>query len=219
VKILALADMHGEVTRIPQIAEAIGKADVVLLAGDITNFAGAEKIRRVLDVLGQYTSKVLGVHGNCDLPVVEDVLDEQGVRLHGRCVTVEGVQFAGIGGTEPSTVLSLNKRGEPGFEKTVDKIIPMIQPDLPLVLVTHQPPYGTKIDSYSHGQHTGSRTIRRFIEKVHPIVSVSGHIHEARGQDEITGTLVINPGPFSKGFYAVIEIEGRSVKSEFYCTE
>jgi Icc-related predicted phosphoesterase len=219
VKILALSDIHGDLSRITQISEVLGKTDVVLLAGDITNFAGAEKIRRILEVLGRYSSRVFGVHGNCDLPAVEEVLEEEGVSLHGRCVTAGGVQFAGIGGTEPSTVLSLNKRGEPGFEKIAEMMISAIKPELPLVLVTHQPPYGTKIDAYSEERHTGSRTIRRFIEKVHPIVSISGHMHEARGQDEITGAIVINPGPFSKGYYAIIEIDGQSAKPEFCCIE
>ncbi len=219
MKILALADMHGDLRQVPQISGAIQQADVVLLAGDITNFAGTEKIRKILDVLGQYAPQVFGIHGNCDPPEVEEVLEERGISLHGRCVTLESIQFVGIGGTEPSPVLSPKNRGEPGFEKLVDRIIPAIRPELPLVLVTHQPPYRTKIDSYSPDHPTGSRTIRRFIEMSHPIVSISGHIHEARGQDVIGDTIVINPGPFCRGYYSVIEISGRKIKPDFFCLE
>ncbi|MHC1586480.1 MAG: metallophosphoesterase family protein, partial [Candidatus Hecatellaceae archaeon] len=44
--------------------------------------------------------------------------------------------------------------------------------------------------------------IRRF----KPRLSVCGHIHEARGTDRLNGTVICNPGPAARGFYAEVEV-------------
>ena len=38
--VIALADIHGETENLDHISDALSTADVVLLAGDITNLAG-----------------------------------------------------------------------------------------------------------------------------------------------------------------------------------
>jgi Icc-related predicted phosphoesterase len=35
---------------------------------------------------------------------------------------------------------------------------------------------------------------------------VCGHVHEARGTDEIGGTIIVNPGPAQNWFYSQIEL-------------
>lgn len=42
--------------------------------------------------------------------------------------------------------------------------------------------------------------MRETIERNKPILSLSGHIHEARSIDEIGKTKVVNPGPISDGY-------------------
>jgi Icc-related predicted phosphoesterase len=56
------------------------------------------------------------------------------------------------------------------------------------------------------GTHVGSKSVRDFIEREQPDVVICGHIHEARGQDAIGRSKIVNCGPASKGYYAVIEI-------------
>jgi len=80
------------------------------------------------------------------------------------------------------------------------------------VFLTHQPPAGTKVDGVE-GRHTGSTAIREFILDMRPILAVSGHMHEAFGTDMLGGTLLVNPGPFRHGRYAVIELEDGRVRS------
>jgi hypothetical protein len=82
------------------------------------------------------------------------------------------------------------------------------------ILVSHTPPYKTKLDKTFFFVHVGSKTIRRFIETFQPDISICGHIHEARGQDSIGRTTIINPGPFPH-HYAVITVDGE-IKYEFY---
>lgn len=78
-----------------------------------------------------------------------------------------------------------------------------------LVLNLHPPPYDTPIDQApmldgdlrpvtEGGQmvitSVGSTAVRRAIEAYEPILSLHGHIHEARGVAEIGRTICVNPG-------------------------
>ena len=49
------------------------------------------------------------------------------------------------------------------------------------------------------GAHKGSESIRKFIEKAHPLLTLHGHIHESRKvsgsmKQKIGKTLCVNPG-------------------------
>jgi hypothetical protein len=67
-----------------------------------------------------------------------------------------------------------------------------------VVLVTHQPPYNTKLDKI-YRELSGSKSIRKFIEKNQPAYCICGHIHENEGKsDKIGDTVIINPGPEGK---------------------
>jgi hypothetical protein len=56
------------------------------------------------------------------------------------------------------------------------------------------------------GKHVGSTAVRKFIEERQPDIAICGHIHEARGQDVIGKTKIVNCGTAAKGYYAVVEI-------------
>lgn len=214
MNILALADIHGNDRYLPQITGPLKEADLVLLAGDITNFGGRDEVRRVIEVISRCNSNILAVHGNCDLPAVEEQLREMGVNLDSRQKTINDILFVGIGGSLPSPGRTPNEMAESVFTDILDTLSSCSHDKSPLVLVTHQPPYGTKIDTPDGSRHTGSRAIRRFIERVEPILALSGHIHEARGVDQLNSTVLVNPGPFRNGFYAFIEINERLVRAD-----
>jgi hypothetical protein len=71
-------------------------------------------------------------------------------------------------------------------------------------MVPHVPPNGTKIDMIGNGAHVGSHSVRDFIKKHKPDISISGHIHEARGNDKMGNTLLFNAGMFREGGYVEI---------------
>ena len=78
-----------------------------------------------------------------------------------------------------------------------------------VILNTHAPPYNTRLDLApkldktlrpvtAMGQpvmiHVGSHSVRKFIEKYHPLIGLHGHIHESYASDKIKNTVVVNPG-------------------------
>ncbi|MFA4935856.1 MAG: metallophosphoesterase, partial [Candidatus Methanoperedens sp.] len=65
MKLLALSDLHGDYSHVDSILEKAGDFDVVLLAGDITNF-GPDN--HALELLKMFKQPILAVPGNCDYP-------------------------------------------------------------------------------------------------------------------------------------------------------
>ncbi|MBI4141431.1 metallophosphoesterase family protein, partial [Candidatus Woesearchaeota archaeon] len=83
-----------------------------------------------------------------------------------------------------------------GFETFTEKIQENIKNEK-IILLTHGPPYGTKLDHiYKH--YAGNISYRKFITKQkNTILAISGHLHETIGaQDQLGSTLLINPGPY-----------------------
>ena len=64
------------------------------------------------------------------------------------------------------------------------------------ILMTHAPPYDTRLDKLFDEGHCGNKSVRNFIKKSKPLVAFSGHIHENNGKkDKLGRTRLINPGP------------------------
>jgi len=204
MRILAMADIHGHIKKIPLLADAAKECDVILLAGDITDFGSREQARSVLAALNTLAKPVLGVTGNCDPPEVDDVLRQQGVCLVGHPVEINGILFIGF----PC----------PASQESIESVKESLaaHPSKPFVLVSHQPASGTAVDLQGDSRRKGSQFIKSFIEDYQPLVAVSGHIHEARGTDQIGNTLLVNPGPFRNDCYAVIDVSSDTSDARLY---
>jgi len=67
------------------------------------------------------------------------------------------------------------------------------------IYIMHSPPFGTRLDLIQGGKSVGSHSIKGFIERHQPLVTLHGHIHESPDLsgayfDRIGKTLSINPG-------------------------
>jgi Icc-related predicted phosphoesterase len=67
------------------------------------------------------------------------------------------------------------------------------------IYIMHSPPFGTRLDTIQSGESAGSRSIKTFIEKHQPLLTLHGHIHESPDLsghyfDRIGETISINPG-------------------------
>jgi uncharacterized protein len=74
------------------------------------------------------------------------------------------------------------------------------------IFCPHAPPLGTACDRLASGEHVGSATVHAFVEHEQPDAVLCGHIHEARGEDAIGRSKVVNPRPASAGHYALLEV-------------
>jgi hypothetical protein len=84
---------------------------------------------------------------------------------------------------------------EPDFERFIEKSMAKLKSDDKVVLMTHGPPYGTKLDIIGKGHH-GCKSYTKYIKILKPILYICGHFHETFGaKDRIGKTPMINPGP------------------------
>jgi len=213
MEILVISDIHNRLGNISAISDDLAKADVVLIAGDITNFGSVKQAKKIITKISKYNGNILAVGGNCDPPSVEAYLNDQGMSLHCNCVELDGIKFVGLGGAIAGPGFGLDEFGDDDFSINLTALEATLKPDDRSILVTHQPAFGTKIDDSGDGHHAGSKAVRDFIDRNHPIVAVSGHIHNAFGTDVIGSTTLVNPGPISHRTYGYIKI-GESVSVE-----
>jgi len=86
------------------------------------------------------------------------------------------------------------------------------------IILTHDPPYGTKLDKITwkksprYGEHLGTDQVKLFVKKYQPLLWVCGNIHEGRGIIKIGKTVVVNTGYARIGQAAYAEIENGKVK-------
>lgn len=209
--IVAVSDIHGDISAIERLAPVLSQADLVLVSGDITNFGGRQEAAVVMNRLSKHSHRLLAVPGNCDRPEVGAYLSEQGLNIDARIVEIEGLSIIGLGGSLPCPGRTLLEYSEEEFGSALESAYAQMNPQKPFVLVCHQPPYGTKVDRVLGGLYVGSRAIRKFIEERRPLACFCGHIHESSGEDRIGETKVINPGPLGRGRYVRADWDGEGI--------
>jgi len=212
--VVALADIHSRTDNLPRLAAVLAASDLVVLAGDITHFGRAEEAEAVVSAVSRYQPQVLAVAGNCDHREVASYLEQEGISLHRRHQIREGIAFLGVGMSLPAPGRTPGEIGEEDFARFLDEAAAGIPDNTPLVLVVHEPPFGSRVDYAFTGRHVGSQAIRQFIESRQPLLCLTGHIHEGRGEDRIGDTLVLNPGPLPHGGYAWAEVTPTGCRGE-----
>jgi Icc-related predicted phosphoesterase len=206
MRIIALGDIHmdtGDVAKIP----AIDTADHIIVTGDITNYGSSQDAATVLNRLLAINSSILGVAGNLDQPDVARYLEDLGISLHGRGIMVADLGIMGLGGSNYTPFNTPYEFSEQELGAFLAAGFSQIDPARNFILVSHTPPVKTKTDRLLNGRHVGSMAVRKFIEEKQPLLCVTGHIHESRGQDHIGRTLVLNPGMMKEGGYIEVTYE------------
>jgi uncharacterized protein len=209
--IISLSDIHGDEARVRRMIPRLKDVDLVVLAGDITNFGGRDEAARIIEPLRATGVAMIAVHGNCDLMDVASYLEETGISLHRRHRVIDGICFAGVGGSLPCPVRTPIEYTEDEFGRYLSEAVTGVPEDMPLVLVCHQPPYDTTNDRIASGLHVGSHSLRDFIDTHRPLACFTAHIHEAAGTDDIGPTRIVNPGPLWHDRYACARL-GKGVE-------
>jgi Icc-related predicted phosphoesterase len=208
LRVLILSDIHSQKITLKNILskarETIKNPFTVLIAGDITNFGSIENMSSLLKLVSKYSSQIYFVFGNCD-PIYDlEKLQTSFFHVESNPQRLGGITFVGFGSAQPK----INKKILRRLEKNAENVC----------LLTHAPPYGTDADLASLNRHVGSREIRKVIE-THPniFLSVSGHIHESPTISFLGDCCIINPGPVTRGNFAIIEIdENYAVQGKIY---
>lgn len=211
MKILAFTDFHGHQEAFRRAKELIEteKPDLVIVAGDVTNYE-FNRAKQHLTDLGGGGRPVYFVPGNMDSEDLGAWSGANGVHgLHGRCVYCEGFALIGLGGSPHGPFRTIFEFSEEEAAELLEKALKDYGGGK-LIVVSHCPPKDTALDQVASGEHAGSTSVRKLVEKTQPVLVVSGHIHEAQGTDKIGSTVLVNTGPAQRGHYAKIVINDKS---------
>ena len=197
MKILAFTDIHGSLHAIKRIEQKVKSQnpDLLVCAGDISIFEHG--IIGILRRLNRLNREIVMIHGNHEDDSTFrklQTLFKNIIFIHKKHFIKGNLLFIGYGGGGFSIVdKEFEKIGNSQFKQTIKN-----NHDKKIVLVTHAPPYRTKLDKLVDG-HCGNKSIKQFVEKSKIEYLICGHLHENFGkEDKIGKTKIIKPGPFGK---------------------
>ncbi len=199
MRIIAISDLHSRFSFLDRLLNR-EKADVIAVCGDVTDFSKRD-VSKFADILESFDSTALVVHGNCDFLDPFFKISGENIRfIHGISYELNGIVFHGTGG---STFTPFNTPSEYP-ESCYQKILQNFHYGRLNVLISHCPPYGI-LDLTHSGDRAGSNAIRASIHRFRLVMC--GHVHERRGIEIHGNTVIVNPGPLSGGYYAVIDLD------------
>lgn len=222
MNILVIGDIHSDIENLMNLLDKVSMLsfDVIVYTGDFTDVGislrgvmETDVAKIILEELKSLKKPLVAVPGNNDNKKIVELLEEEDVSIHGKGKMIENVGFYGFGGAKTPFGTPLEP-SEKEIEIGLKKAYEDVKNAKIKVQVTHNPPVRTKVDVISSGAHVGSEVVRKFIEDVKPVVAISGHIHEARGTDEIDGTKLINAGRFPEGYCGLVTIKEKDVTTK-----
>jgi len=171
--------------------------------------------------------------GNDDLASVDSVVEEfKAIRNPDmRHFDMEGgYEVVGLSNANLTPWLCARDVAEDVLTDRLDQLGGMIRNPEHTIAILHVPPYGTGLDTCPEldknlkiitqgGQvvmkSAGSPAVKAFIDRVQPMLSLHGHIHESPGHVRNGRTLMINAGSeYAEGIMkaAIINLENGRVK-------
>ena len=184
--LLAFIDLHEHKPFLKVLKRKAKKCDVILCGGDMSIFEN--DLTGMMKEIASFGKEVYLIHGNHE--VVAHVRKE--------CLKYKNMHFVHKKVIQLSSEIRLFSYGGGGFsfiDKEFEKFIQVNKSKLAKknILLTHAPPYGTKIDVVND-EHAGCKSIKKYLK--HFTLAISGHLHETMGIKQVVEkTLVINPGP------------------------
>ena len=210
---IGFGDIHEDLSLLHDVPH-LADADGVIISGDITNRGDQRRASLLLDMVVKVNPNIFALIGNMDHASIVPFLEEKGWNIHakGRRLA-EDIGILGVGYSTPTPFLTPSEVPDEKLAEWLYQGYENVKHCKKLVLVAHDPPYGSKTARLPSGENVGNRSVREFIERVQPDICITGHIHEADGEDFIGKTKVINPGMFCMGGYVRIQMTGDELKA------
>ncbi len=189
MKFLTFTDLHEDKSVLKILLKRISQDDIdfVICAGDISTFGrGLKHALRQFDQIGKKFYVIPGNHESDEMLKEASKGLSNCIIFHKRAFKIENYVFLGYG----TDGFSLE---DAEFRKIAREWYGKYKGEK-IVLVTHGPPFGTKIDLMEK-RHVGNKDYRKFIERVTPKLVICGHLHETAGvMDQIGKSKIIHPG-------------------------
>ena len=188
MKFLVFSDQHEDSAALAELLKRAKQKDVdfIICAGDFTEFGrGMRNVFKKFNALKKNFYVIPGNHEE-GASFTDAVKDYEYIINFDRKVFKKGEYvFLGYGRDGFSV-------RDPEFRKVARDWYGKYNGQK-IVLVTHGPPAGTKLDKLGD-RHIGNVDYRKFIERIKPKLAISGHLHETAGAvDKVGKTKLISP--------------------------
>ena len=204
---IGFGDIHEDISLLDEIHD-LTDAEGVIISGDITNRGGTRKADQILKRISDVNPNIYAQIGNMDRAEITDYLEEKGWNIHARGKQLaDNIGIMGVGYSTPTPFRTPSEVPDAMLKKWLDKGYEQIQHLPKLILVAHDPPFGSKAAELPSGENVGNKSVLEFIRRVQPDICLTGHIHEADSEDFIGKTKVLNPGMLCMGGYVLIQLK------------
>ncbi len=161
------------------------------------------------DKLAGKVTRVIVCPANDDMFEIDPILKSGHVVEMGGSdpMELEGFEMVSYGWTNPTPWNTFRELPEEELGRRLDKILEKVTDPSRTIFNIHAPPFGSGLDeapaldenmNIKAGgralRPVGSTSVRAAIERIQPVLSLHGHIHEAKGATRIGSSLVLNPG-------------------------
>ena len=122
-------------------------------------------------------------------------------------IELDGFEMVSYGWTNPTPWNTFRELPEEKLGKRLEKVLAKVTDPSRTIFNFHAPPFGSGLDEAPALDENmniraggralrpvGSTSVKAAIERVQPVLSLHGHIHEAKGATRIGSSLVLNPG-------------------------
>lgn len=204
---IGFGDIHEDLSLLGEIPN-LSAADGVIISGDITNRGDTRRASELLDEVFRINSNIYAQIGNMDRPEVTSYLDEKGWNIHARGkLLADDIGIMGVGYSTPTPFMTPSEVSDDKLAQWLNEGYEQVKHLMKLILVAHDPPFGSKAAQLPSGENVGNRSVLEFIQRVQPDICLTGHIHEAESEDFIGRTKILNPGMLGMGGYVIIRLQ------------
>jgi uncharacterized protein len=166
--------------------------------------------------------------GNDDHAEIDDVIRRAQCVEHaeGKCIELgDGFAMVSTGWSNITPWKTFREATEPELARRIEAMIPRDADMRKMVFNFHCPPYGSNLDEAPEVDENlnvkqagrslipvGSTAVRDAIMKYQPLLSLHGHVHEAKGIARLGKTLAINAGSlYEQGVLqgALVDLDSR----------
>jgi uncharacterized protein len=211
---IGFGDIHEDISLLREIPD-LADADGVIISGDITNRGGTQKADQILKRISAVNPNIYAQIGNMDRAEITDYLEEHGWNIHARGKQLaDNIGIMGVGYSTPTPFRTPSEVPDAMLEQWLAKGYEEIKHLPKLILVAHDPPFGSKAAGLPSGENVGNTSVLKFIRRVQPDICLTGHIHEAASEDFIGKTKVLNPGMLCMGGYVLIRLKNDRLEAK-----
>jgi uncharacterized protein len=214
MRIAATADIHYSPQSYDHIREPLAhvreEADVLVIAGDLTNYGKPEEMHSLLNALVRLRLPIVAVLGNhdyessCEQELMRMMTDEGIKVLDGSSYERDGVGFAGakgfVGGFGRGVLTAFGEKEIKAFVQAsldetlkLERALSMIRTEK-MVIVTHYAPICETVlgEPQEIWPYLGSSRLAEVIDRHGAKLAVHGHAHHGRPDGKTPGGIPVH---------------------------